>query len=103
MMIRHILLVLGLAGVFALPVGAQQKSPAQQQAEADAAALEENHQELITLEKETVHALALNNTTFFKRVYGDDFVGTTAAGRVINKATYLATIAASTTKYSVFI
>jgi ketosteroid isomerase-like protein len=103
MKIRHVLLVLALVGVFAIPASAQQKSAAQQQAEADAAAAEENHQELINLEKETVHALMLNNTTFFKRVYGEDFVGTTATGRVINKATYMASIASSSSRYTVFI
>jgi ketosteroid isomerase-like protein len=103
MITRYFLLVLALLCVSAIPANAQAKSAAQQQAEADAATAEENHQELINLEKETVHALMLNNTTFFKRVYGEDFVGTTSTGRVINKATYMDSIASSTNKYTVFI
>jgi ketosteroid isomerase-like protein len=103
MMTRYVLLVLALVAVSAIPASAQLKSAAQQQAEAEAATAEGNHQELINLEKETVHALMLNNTTFFKRVYGEDFVGTTATGRVINKAAYMANVASSTNKYSVFI
>jgi ketosteroid isomerase-like protein len=103
MMTRYVLPIVALLASLSVPASAQLKSAAQQQAEADAATAEENHQELINLEKETVHALMLNNTTFFKRVYGEDFVGTTATGRVINKATYMASIASSTNKYSVFI
>jgi ketosteroid isomerase-like protein len=80
-----------------------QQSSADKQAAADAAGAEENRQELVNLEKETARALLLNNATFFKRVYGDDFVGTTAAGRVIDKNTLLAVVGSSTTKYSVFI
>jgi ketosteroid isomerase-like protein len=103
MMTRYIPIVLALMAFSAVPAGAPQKSAAQQQAEADAATAEENHQELLNLEKETVHALMLNNTTFFKRVYGEDFVGTTPTGRVINKAIYMASIASSTNKYTIFI
>lgn len=79
------------------------QSAAEKQARADAAAAEENHQELVNLETETARALQLGNTTFFKRVYGDDFLGTTSTGQVIDKNTYLAQIASSTVKYSVFI
>jgi ketosteroid isomerase-like protein len=103
MMTRYVLLLLALLGLSAIPASAQLKTGAQMQAEADAATAEENHQELINLEKETVHAILLNNTTFFKRVYGDDFVGTTATGRVITKAIYMASIASSNIKYTVFI
>src|SRR3984893_17190711 len=84
-------------------LSAPPKSGADKQAAADAAAAEENRQELINLEKETVRALLLNNATFFKRVYGNDFLGTTYTGRVIDKNTYLASVASSHTKYSVFI
>jgi ketosteroid isomerase-like protein len=84
-------------------LSARPQSSTDKQAAADAAAAEENRQELVNLEKETVRALLLNNATFFKRVYGDDFLGTTSTGRVIDKNTYLASVASSLTKYSVFI
>jgi hypothetical protein len=102
MKIRFALALLSVLLVFARPASTQQ-SGADKQAAADAAGAEENRQELVNLEKETAHALLLNNPTFFKRVYGDDFLGTTATGRIIDKNTLLATVASSNTKYSVFI
>jgi ketosteroid isomerase-like protein len=95
-------LAFALLVALALPARPQQTS-AEKQAAADAASAEENRQELLNLEKETARALLLNNATFFKRVYGDDFVGTTATGRVIDKNTLLANVASSNVKYSVFI
>jgi hypothetical protein len=102
MKIRFALVLFPLLLVLACPARPQQTS-ADKQAAADAAGAEENRQELVNLEKETVRALLLNNATFFKRVYGDDFVGTTSTGRVIDKNSLLATVASANTKYSVFI
>jgi hypothetical protein len=102
MKIRFVLALLAVSLVFARPAPAQQTS-AEKQASADAASAEENRQELVNLEKETVRALLLNSPTFFKRVYGEDFLGTTATGRIIDKNTLLATVASANTKYSVFI
>jgi hypothetical protein len=102
MKFRFALALLAVSLVFARPASSQQTS-AEKQASADAASAEENRQELVNLEKETVRALLLNNNTFFKRVYGEDFVGTTATGRIIDKNTLLASVASSNTKYSVFI
>lgn len=102
MKIRVCPALLALLLAFALPARPQQTS-AEKQAAADAAGAEENRQELINLERETARALLLNNATFFKRVYGDDYVGTTSTGRVVDKNTLLATVASSNTKYSVFI
>jgi hypothetical protein len=101
MKIRFPVALLTLLLVLALP--ARPQSSSDKQAAAAAAGAEENRQELVNLEKETVRALLLNNTTFFKRVYGDDFLGTTSTGRVIDKNSLLATVASPNTKYSVFI
>jgi hypothetical protein len=102
MKIRFAVALLTPLLVLALPARPQQSS-ADKQAAAAAAGAEENRQELVNLEKETVHALLLNNTTFFKRVYGDDFLGTTSTGRVIDRNSLLATVASTNTRYSVFI
>jgi ketosteroid isomerase-like protein len=59
--------------------------------------------ELVALEKETAHAMALNNSSFFQRVYNDDFVGTTPTGEILDRSALVASIQNSTTKYSSFI
>ena len=59
--------------------------------------------ELINLEKETAHALQWNTGTFFRRVYGEDFVAILETGRVLDKAGYIATIEKSNTRYASFI
>ena len=64
---------------------------------------EVKQEELVNLEKETAHALQWNTGTFFRRVYGDDFVGVLENGRVLDKAGYIASIESSTAKYSSFI
>jgi len=59
--------------------------------------------ELVALEKETAHAKALNNSSFFQRVYSDDYVGTTPWGEVLNRSALVASIQNSAAKYSSFI
>jgi ketosteroid isomerase-like protein len=59
--------------------------------------------ELVALEKETAHALALNNPSFFQRVYNDDYVGTAPTGEVLDRSALVASIQKSTAKYSSFI
>lgn len=59
--------------------------------------------ELTNLEKETAHALQWNTGTFFRRVYGEDFVGILETGRVLDKAGYIATIEKSNARYASFI
>ncbi len=56
---------------------------------------EMQRQELISLEKEAAHAIELKNGTFFRRVYGDDFVGTLSHGQQVNKTEWVALIEAS--------
>jgi hypothetical protein len=64
---------------------------------------EVKQEELINLEKETAHALQWNTGTFFRRVYGDDFIGILETGRVLDKASYIQSIETSTAKYVSFI
>ena len=81
-----------------LPAVRAQKSHAELVAEA--AQLEVDHQELVNLERETVRALQLNNATFFRRVFSDDFVGTAADGQVISKSDLINAVQTSQVKYS---
>jgi Domain of unknown function (DUF4440) len=64
---------------------------------------EVKQEELLNLEKETAHALQWNTGTFFRRVYGDDFIGILETGRVLDKASYIQSIETSTAKYVSFI
>jgi Domain of unknown function (DUF4440) len=64
---------------------------------------EVKQEELLNLEKETAHALQWNTGTFFRRVYGDDFIGVLETGRVLDKASYIQSIETSTAKYVSFI
>jgi hypothetical protein len=81
----------------------QQLSPAELKEKA--AEEEVQRQELVTLQSETVRAIQMNNTAFFRRVYSDDFVGTAPSGRVLDKQTFLSTLQSNsvTTKYITFI
>jgi hypothetical protein len=60
-------------------------------------------EELVTLEKETVHALQLNDIGLFRRLYGEDFAGILPSGQVLDKAGWIASIQNSRTEYSSFI
>ena len=46
---------------------------------------EMQRQEIINLERETARAILLNNGTFFRRVYADDFAGTLSHGQTVDK------------------
>lgn len=60
-------------------------------------------EELFNLEKETVRALQWNTGTFFRRVYGDEFVGILPSGQVLNKTAWVAAVENSGIRYSSFI
>jgi len=68
-----------------------------------AAAQEIQRQELVNLEKETAHALQQNSSSFFRRVYSDDYLGTVASGQLIDKETLVNAVEASNIKYASFI
>jgi hypothetical protein len=89
------LLLLALASVLAWPSLIPQGKPTDE--------LEIDRQELVNLENETVRALQLNNATFFKRVYSDDFMATTAFGQTIDKQTLVNNVQNSKIKYESFL
>ena len=60
-------------------------------------------QEIVSLERESAHAIQLSNGAFFRRVYSDDFVGTLSHGQTVNKAEWVAVIESPTVKYESFI
>jgi ketosteroid isomerase-like protein len=85
---------------------AQAPSPlttAQRKDRAVAAELEVEGVELVALEKEQAHAMALNNSSFFQRVYNDDYAGTAPTGEVMDRNKLVARIQNSTVKYSSFL
>jgi ketosteroid isomerase-like protein len=59
-------------------------------------------QEIVSLEREAAHAIELRNGTFFRRVYGDDFVGTLSHGQQVNRAEWVAAIESGAAKYDSF-
>jgi len=59
--------------------------------------------ELLNLEKETARAIQLNTGTFFRRVYGEDFVAILPTGQVLNKAAWISSVENSEARYSSFV
>jgi ketosteroid isomerase-like protein len=59
-------------------------------------------QEVIALEKETVHAIQLGDATFFRRVYSDDFSGVFSRGENADKASFIAAVQAPEIQYESF-
>jgi hypothetical protein len=53
---------------------------------------EVQRQEIVSLEREAAHAIQLSSSTFFHRVYSDDFAGTLSHGQQINKDQWIAAI-----------
>ncbi|HEY1471871.1 MAG TPA: nuclear transport factor 2 family protein [Candidatus Acidoferrum sp.] len=98
-----ILIVSLLVCLWLAPVAHAQLSAAELREKA--AEEEVQRQELVTLQSETVRAIQMNNSAFFRRVYSDDFIGTAPGGRVLDKAALLSVLQSnsSTTKYSTFV
>jgi Domain of unknown function (DUF4440) len=61
-----------------------------------------NRQEIVSLEREAARAIQLNNGTFFRRVYSEDFSGTLSRGQQVNKAQWIAVIQSDAVKYESF-
>jgi ketosteroid isomerase-like protein len=59
-------------------------------------------QEIVTLEREAAHAIQLGDTTFFRRVYSDDFAGTLSRGETVNKSSFISAVQTSGVKYDAF-
>jgi ketosteroid isomerase-like protein len=93
-----------LAGILVFPaLLSAQISSKQKRERAIAAEVEMEAQEVVVLEKETAHAMALNNASFFQRVYSDEYVGTAPSGEIMDRARLVTSIQNSTIKYSNFI
>jgi hypothetical protein len=69
----------------------------------EAAEAEMQRIELVTLQKEAGRAMQLRNSSYFNRVYSDDYFGTTASGNVQDKAALIASIQNSTMNYTSFV
>jgi ketosteroid isomerase-like protein len=59
-------------------------------------------EEVVALEKETARAIQLGDTTFFRRVYSDDFSGVSSHGQIVDKAGLIAAVQAQDIKYESF-
>jgi len=70
--------------------------------EYEAAQAELQRQEIINLENEAARAIQLNNATFFRRVYSDDFSGTLSHGQPVNKNTFINAVQSADVKYDTF-
>jgi hypothetical protein len=89
------LLLFAVASILACPPLLPQGKPTDE--------LEIDRQELVNLEHETVRAFQLNNATFFKRVYSDDFIATNAIGQTMDKQTLVNYVQSANIKYESFI
>jgi ketosteroid isomerase-like protein len=94
-----------LAGILIFPafLSAQLLSSKERKERAIATEMEMGAEEILVLEKETAHAMALNNASFFQRVYSDDYAGTAPSGEVLDRSRMVKSIQSSTIKYSSFI
>ena len=63
---------------------------------------EMQRQEIVNLENEAARAIQLNNGTFFRRVYSDDFNGTLSHGQPVNKSTFINVVQSTEVKYDAF-
>lgn len=93
-----------LAGLLCCPAFlSAQLTSTQKRERAIAAQVEAGAEEIVVLEKEMAHAMALNNASFFQRVYSDDYVGTAPTGEKMDRSQVVNSIQTSTIKYSSFI
>jgi hypothetical protein len=86
-----------LVGLLLAGESKAQKSAAEMREEAAQAEL--HRQEVSMLEREMAHALQLSNSTFYQRVFGDDFVGTNEHGQTISKPAVIRGVQDPDTKY----
>ena len=68
-----------------------------------AADAELHREELDLLVRETARAVQLKNPSFFRRVYGDDFLGTAPNGMVMDRAALIASVQNSPATYATLI
>jgi len=99
---QKLALVLTIAACSLVPRGYAQTRE-EMIAMAKAKAREMKQEELVNLETETARALQWNTGTFFRRVYGDDFVGILPSGKILSKAEWIAAIESSGVQYTSFV
>jgi hypothetical protein len=63
---------------------------------------EGQRQELVSLEKEAARAIQLNNGTFFRRVYSEEYTGTLSHGQQVNRTQWIQAIESPLVKYESF-
>ena len=61
-----------------------------------------DRQEIVNLERESAHAIALSDGTFFRRVYSDDFAGTLSRGESVNKTGFISAVQSTAVHYEAF-
>jgi hypothetical protein len=99
---RFALLLTSVGFLLAPCVRAQDLTPWQKMQQK--AKEQDTHQEeLLNLEQETVRALHWNTGTFFRRVYGEDFIGILPSGQIKDKTSWIANIENSNIRYTSFI
>jgi ketosteroid isomerase-like protein len=64
---------------------------------------EMERQEIVNIEGEIARAIQLNNGTFFRRVYSDDFAGTLSRGQAVDRNELIQVVQSSGAKYQVSI
>ena len=104
--------MLKFAGILAAAIGLALVPPAQkpQDIQRDACIQrcfvpvdsELHRQEIVSLEREAAHAIQLNNSSYFRRVYSDDFTGILSHGQQVSKAQWVALIESSAVRYESF-
>jgi hypothetical protein len=63
---------------------------------------EMDRQEIVSLEKEAAHAIQLNDGSFFRRIYSEEFTGTLSHGQLVNKAQWIQAIESPSVKRESF-
>jgi ketosteroid isomerase-like protein len=61
-----------------------------------------DRQEIVSLEKEAAHAIQLNDGSFFRRIYSEEFTGTLSHGQLVNKAQWIQAIESPSVKRESF-
>ena len=61
-----------------------------------------DRQEIVNLEREAAHAIALGDGVFFRRVYSDDFSGTLSRGETVNKTGFINAVQSPDVHYEAF-
>jgi len=94
--------VLGLALFLVTPAGNSQNPCDRSDPECIPPNPDMRRQEVVNLEHEMARAIMLNNGTFFRRVYSDDFAGTLSHGQMVDKNNLINEVQSSVAKYESF-